>query len=511
MSPAEVISSAASRNLGLQMAKGAAWMIALRFALRGIGLVSMIVLARLLVPADFGLVAIATALAGALAAVSEFSFQVALIQNQAADRRHYDTAWTLGILRGLVLAGALTAAASPLADLFSDPRLESVLLMLALGVLLTSLENIAVVDFRRDLQFHREFVFRTVPKIASFVVAIPIAINLRDYWSLVFGILIGQLAGVLLSYAMCTYRPRLSLSVWRQLIHFSKWLLLNNVLQFTYHQGDTFVIGRLVGAQSLGLFRMAYEIASLPTTEMVAPIRAAILPGYARLASDQEKLRASFAATFGSIVMVAAPVAVGIGLTADSVVLLVLGEKWLEAIPLLEVLCIAGAINVCTANTWPVFIAVGRPWINTALTALGIIVLIPLLLWSVPQAGTIGAAWALVTVAAVVLAANLVVTLRLLSVSSGKLVAQTWRALAAVLAMAGAMLGVEAVLPDGEGLLAIAASLACTAIAGAMTYLLSLWLLWCLTGFGQGPEQRAIWLLQTWLGWVSARSKLCRG
>ncbi len=138
---------------------------------------------------------------------------------------------------------------------------------------------------------------------------------------------------------------------------------------------------------------------------------------------------------------------------------------------------------MCTANTWPVFIALGRPWINTALTALGIVVLIPLLLWSVPQAGTIGAAWALVTAAAIVLAANLVATLRLLSVSSRVLVAQIWRALAAVLAMAGAMLGVEAVMPDGEGLLAIAASLAGTVITGATTYWVSLWLLWRLTGF----------------------------
>ena len=511
MRAADVISSPVPRDLGLRMAKGAAWMIALRFAIRSIGLVSMIILARLLVPADFGLVAIATALAGALAAMSEFSFQVALIQNQAADRRHYDTAWTLGIIRGVVVAGGLVASAGPLAAVFSDQRLEPILFLMAVGVLLTSLENIGVVDFRRDLQFHREFVFRTIPKIASFVTAIPLAINLRNYWSLVIGILLGQLVDVLLSYTMCAYRPRLSLSVWRELIHFSKWLLLNNVLHFAYHRVDTFVIGRLVGAQSLGLFRMAYEIASLPTTEMVAPIRAAILPGYAKLASDQDRLRASFAATFGTIVMVALPVAVGIGLTADSLVRLVLGEKWLEAIPLLEILCIAGIVNVCTANTWPVFIALGRPWINTALTALGIVVLIPLLLWSVPQAGTVGAAWALVTAAALVLAANLVATLRLLRVSSGELVAQIWRALAAVLAMTGAMLGMEAVVPDGEGLLAAAASLACTLITGATTYLISLWLLWRLTGLREGPEQRAIWLLQTWLGWVSGRSALSRG
>ena len=105
MHRSEVISSSVSQDLGLRMAKGAAWMIGLRLSMRGIGVVSMVVLARLLVPADFGLAAMATALAGALAAMSDFGFQVALIQNQAADRRHYDTAWTLDIIRGLLVAG----------------------------------------------------------------------------------------------------------------------------------------------------------------------------------------------------------------------------------------------------------------------------------------------------------------------------------------------------------------------------------------------------------------------
>jgi lipopolysaccharide exporter len=266
-----------------------------------------------------------------------------------------------------------------------------------------------------------------------------------------------------------------------------------------------------VGAQPLGLFRMAHEIASLPTTEMVAPIRAAILPGYAKLAADPDRLRVSFAATFGTIVMLAVPVALGIGLTADPLVRLVLGEKWLQAIPLLEVLCIAGVVNVCTANTWPVFIALGRPWINTALTALGIAVLIPLLFWSVPQAGALGAAWSLVAAAAIVLTANLVATLRLLSVSGWELVTQIWRTLAAVTAMMAAMLGVGAGLPHGEGLLATAVSLACTVLAGATTYLMSLWLLCRLPGLREGPEQRAIWLLRTWFGWRSAPSTPLRG
>jgi len=491
------------------MAKGAAWMISLRFAIRCIGLVSVFVLARLLAPADFGLVAMATALSAALTSMSEFGFQIALIQNQAADRRHYDTAWTLGLFRGLVVAGALVAAAGELAAVFSDHRLEPILFWFAFGVLVMSFENIAVVDFRRDLQFQREFVYRGLAKLASFVVTIPLAIVLRNYWALVVGTVAGQLAAVALSYTMCAYRPRLALSAWRELIRFSRWLLLNNILHVLYHRIDTFVIGRYAGAQPLGLFRVALEIASLPTTEMVAPIRSAILPGYAKLAADRGRLRADFVTTFGIIVIVAMPLAVGLALTADSLVRLLLGGQWLDAIPLLEVLCIAGAINVCTANTWPVFIALGRPWINTALMALGVALLVPLLFWSVLKAGAIGAAWAITTVAGIMLASNLFAVLRLLGLSGGQLLAQVWRTLLAVVVMSGAMLGVEAAWPYGEGAFATASLLAGKIVTGAATYLTSLWLLWRLTGSQDGPEQVLISFVRAWLRGGTFQSVSC--
>jgi lipopolysaccharide exporter len=501
----EVIGSPLPRDLGRRMAQGAAWMIALRLAIRGIGVVSVVVLARLLAPADFGLVAIATSLAGALAIMSEFGFQVALIQNQAADRRHYDTAWTLGVVRGLLVAGTLAIFARPLAAMFADPRLKPILLVLAIGVMVTSLENVGVVDFRKHFRFHKEFMYRAVAKFASFIIALPAAIMLRNYWALVLGMFAGQLGGVLLSYAMCSYRPRLSVSAWRELIRFSKWLLLNNVFYFVYSNIDAFVIGRFAGAQALGFFRVAYEIASLPTTEMVAPIRAAILPGYAKLASDHERLRASFAATFGTIVVVAAPIAVGLGLVAEPLVRLVLGEQWLGAIPLLEVLAIAGAINVCTANTWPVFIALGRPWINAALTGIGAILLVPLLPWSVHAAGALGAAWALVAVSAVMLAANLLAALRLLELSGRQLLAQTWRTAVAAVMMSGTMFVVRGQWSETEGILDIALVLVSSIGLGTAMYLGSLWLLWRLTGAKAGPEQAVLRIVQISLSNISAR------
>jgi O-antigen/teichoic acid export membrane protein len=389
--------------------------------------------------------------------------------------------------------------------MFSDQRLQPILWLLALGVVVTSFENIAVVDFRKDLQFHREFAYQAIGKIVSFAVTVPLAIIVRDYWALVVGIFAGQVAGVLLSYAMCTYRPRLSISAWRELIRFSKWLLLNNMLHFAYHRVDAFVIGRFAGAQPLGFFRVAHEIASLPTTEMVAPIRAAILPGYAKLAADHDRLRASFAATFGTIVIVAVPVAVGLGLIADPLVRLVLGEQWLDAIPLLEVLCIAGAIDVCTANTWPVFIALGRPWINTALMALGVALVVPLMLWSVPEAGAIGAAWALVAVSAVLLAANLFATLSLLRLSGRQLLAQTWRTALAVIMMSGTIFVFETQWSETDPIFDTALLLVSSIVIGAATYLASLWMLWRLTGVKDGPEQAAVRIVQTSLRSMSAR------
>jgi lipopolysaccharide exporter len=495
----EVIGSPVPRDLGVRVATGAAWMIALRLSIRGIGLVSIIILARLLVPADFGLVAIATALSGALAAMSEFGFQVALIQNQAADRRHYDTAWTLGIVRGLVVAVALAAAAPALAATYSDPRLEPVLLILAVGMVIASAENIGVVDFRKDLQFQREFVYRALAKTASFATTIPLAIVLRDYWALVFGIMAGQVASVLLSYRMCVYQPRLSISAWRELLQFSKWLLLNSVLSFAYHRIHVFVIGRFAGSSALGLYAVAHEIASLPATEMVAPVRAALLPGYAKLASDRARLSAGFSTTFGLIIMIAMPIAAGIGLLADPLVRVVLGDQWLAAIPVLKILAIYGVINVCVANTWPLFIALGRPWINTALTALGVVVLVPLLLWSTMKAGIVGTAWSAVAVAALILACTLGAVARLLSLSLRQLVSRVWRCFVAASGMAVTVMALQSEWIQLQAYAGPAASIFACTVCGALVYLTILWMLWLATGSNDDPEPEAIRLLRRFL------------
>ena len=125
--------TATSEGLGRRMAKSAVWSVGSRIAMKALGIISIAILARLLTPADFGLVATATAFVGVIQVLSEFSLDVALIRDQKADRAEYDTVWTLTIIRGASTCVILIAAAWPIADFFGDDRLQLILLALSLS------------------------------------------------------------------------------------------------------------------------------------------------------------------------------------------------------------------------------------------------------------------------------------------------------------------------------------------------------------------------------------------
>lgn len=278
-------------ELKSRMAKGAAWLILFRLVERGIGFISTLILARLLVPADFGLVAMATSILAALDLMGAFSFDMALIQNQNATRRHYDTAWTFGVVFGLLKAAGMVALAIPASAFFNEPRVEFVMYALALCTAVQGFDNIGIVAFQKDLEFHKEFWLGLARKLAGFVTTVGLAYLYTSYWALIAGVLAMRVTSLVLSFTMHPYRPRLCWEAAGELFNYSKWLLLNNILIFLNNRGTDFIIGRVSGARSLGLYAVSYELANLPTTELVYPISRAVFPGYARLAGDLKQLQ----------------------------------------------------------------------------------------------------------------------------------------------------------------------------------------------------------------------------
>ena len=155
-------------SIGKKIALGAAWMMLMKFSIRLIGLVSTLILVRLLDPADFGIAAMAMTVVTAVQLLTMFGFDVAIIQNQNADKDDYNTAWTLNVALGLGAGLLLIALAYPAAGFYGRPELVAVYMALSLATIFQGLENIGRVDFRKHLHFNREFQFRVAVKGAAF-------------------------------------------------------------------------------------------------------------------------------------------------------------------------------------------------------------------------------------------------------------------------------------------------------------------------------------------------------
>ncbi len=486
-------------GLGHKIAAGATWVILQRLAVRFIGLISTIILARLLVPEDFGLVALATTMLAVLETLLELGFDLALIQKQSADRSQYDTAWTLSIARGLLTAILFVAAAHPLAEFYNDPRLATVVLWLAAIALTSGFQNIGIVEFRMELQFDREFRMLVVSKCAAFVVTLALAWYWRDYRALVAGIITGKAVALILSYTMHPYRPRLSLKGATPFLHFSKWLLVNNLIVLIRQRMDTFVVGKMSSATALGHYTVAYEISNLATTELIWPISRALFPGFAKMQGDPARLADGFVASLGIMFFLGAPLAVGVGLVAEHIVRIFLGVQWMPAVPLIQVLSLYGFLNLPVANGQAIYLAIGRPDLITWRGLPSVLVLPPALIGGVYVMGTVGVAWGLVLSAAVALIVHFWMIKRQLHVTAAEIIGVLWRPSLALCTMAAVVLGIDRAWADQQTLALDLMQTLVLAGAGAATYFGTVTLLWAIAGRPGGTEKRIVDMLGAWL------------
>ncbi len=485
------------------MATGAAWMIFQRVAVRAIGLISTIILARLLVPEDFGIIALATGIFSALDALLEFGFDLALIQDQRDGRARYDTAWTLSVLRGLFAALILLAAAYPTALLYDDQRLIMVMVWLAVVAVVNGLQNIGAVEFRKELQFDREFSLLVWSKVAGFVVTVTLAWIWRDYSALIAGIVVSKAMATVMSYVMHPYRPSWSLAGARGFLHFSKWLALNNTVTVIRTRLDTFIVGKIAGTEALGFYTIGYEISNLTTTELIWPIQRVLFPSFAKIAGDAQRLARSFIDSLAAMAFLAVPVGVGIALTAPHIVSIFLGARWLSIVPLIQVLTLYGLINLASANTGALYLALGRPDLIVWRNLPSIMVLIPGLIIGTRVMGNEGAAWALVASAVVNFISNFWLIRRELGVGMTETLASIARPLCASAIMYGAILLWERAWPTAPDVPHLIPQLAAISCVGAVVYGITILLLWLIAGRPAGAEQKVVLTLK---GFLAART-----
>ncbi|CAN5730901.1 lipopolysaccharide biosynthesis protein [soil metagenome] len=476
-----------SANYGKQLLRGSAWMIGARWAMRSVGLVSTMILARLLAPEDFGLIAMVMLAYALLETVSYAGVDLALMRVGADSRAHYDTAWTVQILQGVFLATALVLSGPWVASYFAEPRVGPVIWFVALRALLEGTQNIGIVAFRKELDFAKEFRFTLYNKLLNFLFVVGAALWFRNYWALVFGSLTACIIGVIMSYVMHPYRPRLSLAKAGEIWSFSQWLMLSRIGSFLNRKCDEVLVGGYAGTTAMGNYHIASDLATLPSNELVMPVRRAMFPTLAKMADKPAEFGRAVLDSFSAIAAICLFVSFCLMSVAPEFVRVVLGVKWMGAVPLIQWLSVFGGFSALVlVLEVPLWVS-GKTNLSAVQTWLELAIMAPLTWFTVRHYGVEGVATARAGLSMFMVPVMMMLTARTGSVTFAKLLGALARPLIAALVMA---LVVHA-LPLAD-LMPVFLLLALKVALCVLLYPAVLYGLWAIAGRPAGVETEAI-------------------
>ena len=364
-------------------------------SVKAVYLARLVILAILLTPADFGLFAIATAASGLLQNLTNFAMVPALVQAQDLDEAKYAAAWTFDMARSLLVTVVTIIAAPFIASIFAEPMALHLIQAMAIRPLLESMVSIKVAALNRNLTFRPLSFIKIVEAVINAIVSVALA---RSYgvWAMVFGMLIGGMAMVIASYLLAPYRPRI-LFDWksvRPLMKFGGWILLTGVISMVGHFGLRIVISRQVGAEGLGLYFLAAQLAFLPSEVASEVVGAVSFPLYSRLQSELHQAARAFQAILTSLMALLYPVSALIIVMSPILVTEVLGSKWDGTVPLIQILALVTMIALLGDATIPLVKGFGQTYRVTQIELVQSSLLIALIWFFTGQYGVVGAALA---------------------------------------------------------------------------------------------------------------------
>lgn len=475
-----------------RVALGASWLYGHRWIERLLDFAAVVVLARLLSPSDFGLVAIASSTVAIVEGLAALGIDKALIRERSDERELYDSAWTLAVLRGLAVATVMLGVA----QLVSEPRIAAILRVLALGPVCNGLVNPRFVTFERALIYSRLAALTVGAKLVSAATTIAIALASGSYWALVAGLLVNSLATTTLSYLLVPYRPAFSTARFRTIFAFSGWLTLTGAVTSLSLETDRIIVGRLLGIADAGLYDMTQRVGVLPTRELLSPLQRLLLPAFSQLTGEAVRLRRAVVESINVLASLSLPAAFGFALIAGDFVPLALGRQWTTIVPLVVVLTPYLGLRSTLSMTLPCVLALGRTRLLFGVSTVYALIHVPVFVAGTAWFGLNGAIWSLVLAGVFYTWLNMWMLERTLGIGAGEIAAQVRRPVAATAVMCGAVLLLAAVTPlaivpaqpSWPSLLAKIAlgGLACTG---------TFYGLWRLEGRPGGLERRLVQLL----------------
>ena len=341
---------------------GVIWSAAERFSVQGIQFVISVILARLLSPSDFGLIALMLIVINILQTINESGFGVALLQKKERDELDFSTVFILNTLLGLFLYVILFVTAPLIASFFDQPLLQSLTRVIGLNLITTSLVVVQKTKLLINIDFKTQAKASLVAVILSGVGGIILAYYGFGVWALVFQSISNNVFNTILIWMFVSWRPRLRFSYDRfiALFNFAYKLILARLINSVFQEVFSAVVGKLYTPAQLGYFNRAKSFEALSTNNITMIVQRVSTPMLCEAQSDKEDMKRVLLRFIRSTALIVYPLLFGLAILAEPLISMLLTAKWLPSAWILRVLCPVGIFFVISTFNMNVFNATGR-------------------------------------------------------------------------------------------------------------------------------------------------------
>ena len=460
--------------LDYQLVTGIAWTAILRWSAQIISWIGTAVAARLLAPGDYGIMSMAMLAVGLVRMVDDFGLDAILVQDRSIVGDSQARLAGLAILVAGTACAGMVVLAQPIAVFFKEPEVAAVVSVLGILTLIEALQVVPRAVLQREVEYRMLGWAQFIQVgVTQSVLVLGAYLGWR-YWALVSGTLAGAAAVTLLLIAWRPYSVR-----WpRDLIRLAKpllqgWrMLASRAAWYAYSSADQTIIGRMLGKDALGAYSFAMTLSTTISQEISSAV-SKVAPGvFSSVQDRRDELRRYFLILTELLAYLTLPVSFGLAVTADLIVQIVLGPQWDAVIVPLRLLCFYAAFYSCQVLIGHVLLWTGQFRANMWLSILAAVGM-PISFYIGVRWGLDGIAWAWVIAFPLLNVPALAIAFRTIGIGFWEWLDALWPALAACLAMAGAVLALRAVIP---ATLPLSVYTALNVATGALVYAAVLWL-----------------------------------
>lgn len=424
-----------------QAIRGAFWILIDAAGGQVLSFLCFLVLARLLAPQDYGVIALGVAILAIPAILLNEGLGDALIQRDDLEDAHINAAFWANLSLSVVFVVAAEAFAGPLANLTGEPLVAPTIRWMAPCLVATAAGAIAANLYRRRLSYST-FALRTfIAAVAGGLVGVGMAVLGFGVWSLVASQVVQQVVGPMVMWYGLGWKPKASFSTqaFAELYPFASRVMMGNAVRFARDKLDSVIVGIALGPISLGYYYMAQRLLMTVSFVTISISENLMLPALSRMQTDERRLAQTFVSMIVAGAMLWVPLVMGLGLIAPHLLPLFFGHKWEPAVPIVMIFCVAAIPHVLSRTTGQALLAIGKPTLNILLNIIHFAIMVGSFLVGV-QFGIEGAAWAYATMSVGIIPFHLWALHHAVKVPIGQLISEYALVTAAGLIMVGPVL-----------------------------------------------------------------------